>query len=161
MLDVRRGGPADIEPAIAVWRAANEARRGGIPVRAEHESRVRSYAGRPDNFLVVAEDNGMFVGMALGMQGLADDGAGPPIAGLCHIGLVFVAPARWGEGIGRRVVEATLREARAAGYDRAQLWTHADNIRAQRLYAGTGFRLSGRTKDDDEGAPIVHFERAL
>ena len=158
---LRRGGTADIEPALAVWRAANSARRGGRSVPAQHEDRVRGYARKPGAFLLVADDAGEVVGMGLGMQGLADDGAGPPIPGLCHVSMIFVAPDRWGEGIGGRIVDAVLAEARSRGYDRVQLWTHVDNLRAQRLYEGRGFRRSGREADDDLGEGIVHYERAL
>lgn len=123
--------------------------------------RVRGYAGKPDAFMIVADDAGEVVGMAVGMQGLADDGAGPPVAGLCHISMVFVAPGRWGQGIGGLLVAAVLNEARSRSYDRTQLWTHADNARAQHLYEGHGFRRSGREKDDDFGERIVHYERDL
>jgi hypothetical protein len=86
----------DGELPVAVWRAASAARRGGRPVRAEHEERVRSYIRKPDAFLLLAEDAGEVVGMGVGMQGLADDGAGPPVLELCHIAMIFVAPERWG-----------------------------------------------------------------
>ena len=144
MVVVRPGGGPDLDPAVAVWQASNTARRGGLPVPAEHEARVRGHAGKPDAFLLVA-----------------DDGAGPPVPGLCHVSTVFVAPNRWGEGIGGRIVDAVLAEARARGYERAQLWTHADNARAQRLYEGRDFQRSGREKDDDLGERIVHYQRAL
>ncbi len=78
---VRLGGAVDIEPAVSVWRAASSARRGGLPVSAERETRVRSSLQKPDAFLLVADDEGEVVGMALGMQGLADDGTGPPVPG--------------------------------------------------------------------------------
>ena len=81
MTDVRLrrgGGAADLELVLAVWRAALAARRGDRPVQSEQEGRVRRYAGKPNAFLLVAEDAGEVVGMGLGMQGLADDGAGPP-----------------------------------------------------------------------------------
>jgi ribosomal protein S18 acetylase RimI-like enzyme len=152
---------ADGERAVAVWRAASTARRGGRPVRAEHEERVRSYIRKPDAFLLLAEDAGEAVGMGVGMQGLADDGAGPPVPGLCHIAMIFVAPERWGEGIGGRVLGGVLEEARSRGYERAQLWTHADNSHAQRLYERAGFRRTGREKGDDLGEWIVHYERTL
>lgn len=112
-----------------MWLTANTARRGGEPVAAQHELRVRGYADKPDAFLVVADDAGEVTGMALGMQACADDGAGPPVSGLCHIAMVFVAPDRWGEGVGGQLVDAVLAEARDRGYDRAQLWTHVDNGR--------------------------------
>ena len=67
-----------------------------------------------------------------------------------------------GRGVGRRLVDAILAAARAEGYDRAHLWTHADdNDRARRLYAGRGFRRSGVEKDDEGGRRIVRYERRL
>ena len=98
--------------------------------------------------------------MALGTQGLADDGAGPPVEGLCHVSMVFVAPDYWGRGIGGRLVDALLPEARSRGYDRAQLWTQSDNMRARRLYEGRCFVPSGREKYEF-GERIVHYQRAL
>ncbi len=90
---VRRGGPNDLEPALEVWRAAEEARRGG-PAAPHHSGRVRAHIENPTAFLLVADGADGIVGMAVGMQGLADDGAGPPIRDLCHVGAVFVAPNR-------------------------------------------------------------------
>ena len=52
---VRRGVPADFERAVEVWRAANEARRGG-PASPEHDGRVRTYVQNPTAFLFVAPD---------------------------------------------------------------------------------------------------------
>jgi GNAT superfamily N-acetyltransferase len=158
---VRRGGPADFEPAVEVWRAANEARMGGRasppPVQVE---RLHAAMRDPASFLFVADEGGIS-GMAVGMQGLAADGAEPPIQDLCHVGAVFVAPGRWGAGLGGELVGAVLSEARSRGYGRAQLWTHADNRRAQRLYENRGFRCTGREKQDDLGETIVHYERWL
>src|SRR5262245_58823394 len=122
---IRRGEPADVTSAVAVWRAANTARRRGRPVSPEHEARVRGYVSKPDAFLVVADD-GEIVGMALGMQGLADDGAGPPLPGLCHVAMVFVAPDRWGEGIGGSLVDALLGAAlhtATTGFSSGRTWT--------------------------------------
>ncbi len=158
---VRRGEAADLEPALEVWRAAEEARRGGRPASPEHGGRVRGHMQNLTAFLFVADDNEHVCGMAVGMQGLADDGAGPPIEGLCHIGAVFVVPDRWGEGLGGRLVEAVLSEARSRGYGCAQLWTHADNIRGHRLYQSRDFRRTGREKEEDLGETIVHYERGL
>ena len=158
---VRRGGPADFGPAVEVWHAANEARLEGRasppPVQVE---RLHAALRDPASFLFVADAGGIS-GMAVGMQGLADDGAGPPIGDLCHVGAVFVAPDCWGRGLGGRLVDAVLSEARSRGYGRAQLWTHADNARAHRLYGGRGFLRTGREKADDLGETIVHYERVL
>ncbi len=157
---IRRGEAADVGPAVAVWVAASSARREGQPPRPEQEARTRGRVGDPGAFPFVAEDAGGIVGIALGEQALSDDGAGPPVPGLCHVSMVFVAPERWGEGIGGRLVDALLAEARFRGYDGAQLWTHSDNARARRLYEGHGFRPSGSEKEDF-GELIVHYRRAL
>jgi ribosomal protein S18 acetylase RimI-like enzyme len=156
---LRAGQPEDLDAAVAVWLAARAARPGGQPASPQREARIRGQMRKPDAFLVIAEDAGTVVGMALAMQGLANDGAGPPVPGLCFVGMVFVAPDRWGEGIGGRVVDALLAEAWSRGYDRAQLWTHANNERAQRLYESRGFRWTGRELDHELGDRIVQYER--
>jgi ribosomal protein S18 acetylase RimI-like enzyme len=157
---IRRGGAEDIEPVVAVWLAANTVRREGLTPRSEQAARARGHVSNPEAFLLIAEDAEDVVGMVLGVQALSDDGAGAPVRGLCHISMVFVAPDYWGRGIGGRLVDALLPEARSRGYDRAQLWTQSDNARARRLYEGRGFVLSGREKDEF-GERIVHYQRAL
>ena len=159
---LRRGGPADIEPAILVWREANARRKDGQPVSSAHEKRVRSFVRKPDAFLIVADTSGEVIGVALGMQGLARDGVGAPVDGLCHISMIFVAPEYWGEGIGGQLVDTMLEEAHSRGYSKVQLWTQDDNPRAQWLYEGRGFTHTGRQKRDDElGELIMHYTRPL
>lgn len=157
---IRRGGQEDAESAVAVWMAANSARRDGLVPGPEQESRARGNVRNPDAFMLVAEASGNVVGMALGIQGRADEGAGPPVKGLCHISMVFVVPDYWGMGLGGRLLDALLDEARSRGYDRTQLWTHADNPRARRLYEGHCFSTSGREKEEF-GELIVHYQRPL
>ncbi|HVE64157.1 MAG TPA: GNAT family N-acetyltransferase [Mycobacteriales bacterium] len=159
-MSIRPGEPADSDAAVSVWRHSNLARRGGAPMPDIDEERVRGYLDKSDAFLVVAEADGELTGISLGMQGKADDGAGPPVPGLCHVSLVFVHPDHWGRGIGKLLVAGVVEQAGRRGYHRAQLWTHADNTRAQRLYEGSGFVRSGREKADDLGDQIVHYELA-
>jgi hypothetical protein len=90
---IRRGGATDVEPAVAVWAVANAARREGVPPRPEQAERARGHVDDPEAVLFVADDAGEVVGMALGEQALSDDGSGPPVDGLCHVSMVFVAPA--------------------------------------------------------------------
>lgn len=160
-ISVRNGRSEDIEPAIAVYLASNDARRGGEPTPADHVERVGANVHRPDAIFLVATDETDYAGMALAMQSRTDYGAGPPEPGICFISMIFVAPDRWGEGIGRRLVEAVLAEARSQGYASAQLWTHANNSRAQRLYERTGFTLSGLRHENDLGELIVQYQRSL
>ena len=128
----------------------------------EHEDRVRARFDIAGTWLLVAHEDGDLVGITSGMPARADDGAGDVVPGLCHLSLVFVAPDRWGHGIGGRLVDAALDKARSLLYECIQLWTHEDNHRSQALYTGRGFRRQGRTKDDDDrGEPIGLWVRDL
>lgn len=152
--------PSDREALLAVWRAAILARRRGRAVPADVEARVRQNLAAPEAMAVMAREGERVVGMALGLPGRADDGAGETIAGLCHVASVYVLPERWGLGLGRVLLEELLRAARRRGYVRAQLWTQADNGRALALYRRLGFALTGREKvDGDLGDRILHLER--
>ena len=82
-------------------------------------------------------------------------------AEVAFVQMVFVAPERWGKGIGCRLVAAVLGEAKARGFERAQLWAHAEDERARRLYEGRGFGRTGFRKAGDSGEPIVLYERPL
>ena len=48
---IRPGGPADVEPAVAVWVAANRARREGVPPRSEQAA--RGHVDDPEAVLLV------------------------------------------------------------------------------------------------------------
>jgi ribosomal protein S18 acetylase RimI-like enzyme len=160
MVTIRRGTEADHEAAIAVYLAANELRRGAETPQS-HVERVRVSMQRPGAFLFIADDGGVCTGMTLAMQSRSDHGAGPPIPGVCHLGMVFVAPDRWGEGIGHALLGAVLAEAAARDYHLVQLWTHANNTRAQRLYEHRGFTRTGDEHDNDLGELIVQYEIAV
>ena len=49
-------------------------------------------------------------------------------------------------GVGRRLIEATLQAADAAGFSRVELTVNADNERAIRLYLSQGFVEEGRKR---------------
>src|SRR5690242_5865108 len=112
-MTIRPGGATDLGSAAACWRSATIARRDGRPLPPDAEERTRRSLAAADAFVLVAEDDGRIVGLGVGRQGRADDGAGPPVAGLCHVAMMCVAPERWGCGIGRKIVDATLDAARA------------------------------------------------
>jgi len=151
---VRRGRAEDLEPAFALWWRAEGARRHGPPPSVSVE-RVRGYARRTGAFLLVADSAGEVVGMALVMPA-----SSRPLE-VAVVQMVFVAPERWGGGIGGRLVAAALAEARTRGFERAQLWTHADDERVRRLYEGHGFGRSWPRVIGESGEPIVLYERPL
>ncbi len=151
---VRRGYAEDLEPAFALWWRAESARRHGPPPSVSVE-RVRGYARRTGAFLLVADSAGEVVGMALVTP------AGSRPAEVAVVQMVSVVPERWGEGIGGKLVAAALAEARVRGFERAHLWTHADDERVRRLYEGRGFGRTGPRVAGESGEPIVLYERPL
>jgi GNAT superfamily N-acetyltransferase len=106
--------------------------------------------------LLVADSAGEVVGMAL-----VTPASSRPAEVVAVVQMVFVAPERWGEGIGGKLVDAALAEARTRGFERAQLWTHADDERARRLYEGRGFVCTGPRMAGESGGPIVLYELLL
>ena len=61
-------------------------------------------------------------------------------AGVLGIGLL---PEFRGQGIGRRLLSATLDDARRCGLERVELSVYAGNPRARRLYEALGFVVEG------------------
>ena len=67
----------------------------------------------------------------------------------------FVAPERWGEGVGQVLMARALEQLRASGLLEALLWVHADNRRARRFYEAGGWRLDSAEKEQDQfGRPV-------
>jgi RimJ/RimL family protein N-acetyltransferase len=58
-----------------------------------------------------------------------------------------IVPAYRGRGLGLRLVQAVLDEARSAGFVRIELDVHADNARAIALYERIGFVREGVARD--------------
>ena len=159
-LSVRPAAPADHEAAIAVWAAADTARRGS-PSPPEVPAMLRERFARDDVWVLVADDDGAVIGVAQGAPARQDGGAGPVVPGRCHLSMVFVRPDRWGEGIGSRLVDSAVAVAAGLGYDTVQLYTHEDNHRAQRLYVNRGFDRDGDVRDDAWGEPVGRWARRL
>lgn len=77
--------------------------------------------------------------------------------GTAQINELIVDRARRGKGIGTRLVEAALAEARRRGMDEIELSTENDNTRAIEFYRSRGFDeeylLLGRELDAGSPAP--------
>src|SRR4051794_26329315 len=118
---VREAVEGDVGAAVTLWTSSHVARRNGRPLPEAHIALARQRMASPESLLLLAEDGAGggadLIGTILGVQGLDQDGAGPPIPGLMHLSLLSVAPDRWGQHVGRLLVEAVLARAVADGFE--------------------------------------------
>jgi ribosomal protein S18 acetylase RimI-like enzyme len=76
---------------------------------------------------------------------------------------IYISPAYWRRGIGKRLAEEAERILKSRGYEDAVLWVLEDNQQARRFYEAMGFSLDGESKTVDWGAPLkaVRYRKAL
>lgn len=147
---IRLGDAADVDAAASVYERSNLARRHGVwPNRAARVERVTAHLRDPASWFLLANDGPALVGMASAEALRGQGGTGPVIPGVCFLNYLFIAPERWGEGIGGVILDAVLAEAKRRHYSQIHLWTHEDNHRSHRLYRSRGFSPTGRAADGE------------
>lgn len=78
-----------------------------------------------------------------------------PRPGQAKLRLLLLEPAARGLGLGKRLVEACVAFARAAGYDELTLWTQSQLSAARRIYAAVGFELTASSPNDELAPGLV------
>jgi GNAT superfamily N-acetyltransferase len=76
---------------------------------------------------------------------------------------LYVAPASWGRGAGRALIERIERDL-AAGHAEAVLWVLEDNPRARRFYELAGWHLDGGRKRETYlgvSVEVVRYRKPL
>jgi len=89
--------------------------------------------------MVVAERDGDVIGFAF-TRPSADPDATDETGELDGF---YVAPERWGLGVGRALLESAVATLRAAGFRDATLWTAVENHRPRRIYEVAGWGVDG------------------
>jgi ribosomal protein S18 acetylase RimI-like enzyme len=76
----------------------------------------------------------------------------------CYLAELYVAPARRGQGLGRALMEAALREARVRGADTMDIGVDEPDLAARHLYESLGFT----NRAGGAGGPLMYvYERDL
>ena len=79
-----------------------------------------------------------------------------------HLYTIAVDPALQGRGLGKRLLEVCLKEARRRGCDRFSLEVRADNKRAISLYKKAGYEITGRVvKYYEDDCDALQMEKRL
>ena len=155
-------GDADAIARVLVdgWRAGY---RGLVPDEVLARLDIEERAARwreliPDTTVLVAELDGELAGvvsLAIPARELDDAAVG-------EITVLYVAPERWRQGLGRALVDAAGAELRDAGCDVAVLWVFEANERARAFYGALGFEPDGaRRPEAGTGVPEVRLRARL
>jgi GNAT superfamily N-acetyltransferase len=149
---------------VRSWRAGF---RGIVPERIDPErawdangiaARLDARADR-QSVTLVAEVGDRIAGFAV--LGPCRDDDAQATAG--EVWALYVDPDRWRCGIGRRLVETSLRSLAASGYAEATVWTLGASRRNLRFYESLGFRRDGAVQRRRSfGSPLeVRLRREL
>lgn len=84
-----------------------------------------------------------------------DEATDAPLPGTAQLRLLLVEPAARGSGLGARLVRECTRFARAAGYQRLQLWTQSNLTPARAIYAREGYQLVSSEPHHSFGHALV------
>ena len=142
-ITLRAGGAADVPALVSIER---EAFSDAWDARA-FQSLLRAPAVR----LFVLEERGELIGYAV-ITIVADE---------AELANLAVRRDRRGAGLGRRLLDHALAEARAVGAETMFLEVRASNTAARALYASAGFAAVGRRaryyRDPDEDAVVMRW----
>ena len=147
-VELRVAGAADVEAAVAVWQASLGGR--GLRPNATRIAQVTLAISAPDALVVMAHDDGVAVGMALGEPGREQGGAGDLVPDLLHLSMLYVVPGAQRAGLGGALVEGIADAAWARGARRVSCWTPVGDAPIGGLLAACGLERSGRVRGSAE-----------
>lgn len=109
---------------------------------------------------VVAESGDTVLGF-VGFGTTRDEDVDSARVGEVH-GL-YVHPAHWRRGVGRRLLHAAVEGQAADGFETATLWTLADSEASRAFYEAQGWRTDGTVVAwaDWDGVPLVRYRIRL
>ncbi|WP_406120211.1 GNAT family N-acetyltransferase [Streptomyces sp. NBC_00989] len=111
-----------------------------LSAKADAERRRARFAQGDDSVVnLVATRGGELVGWAA----IGPYRDGELRSGEAELYAVYLDPQYVNTGVGRALVQESLRQCAARGHDRVYLWVVRGNARARRFYERAGFRTDG------------------
>jgi ribosomal protein S18 acetylase RimI-like enzyme len=167
-IEVRRVRPEEFEEAGRVTALAyQEFARPGDPDWELYLRRIADIGGRAAHtvVLVAVEDGRVLGSLTLELEdrvgaGRQDEAGEPLRPGEAHVRMLGLDPAARGRGIGRRLMDAALEEARAGGKTVMTLNTTRRMRAAQRMYESMGF-VRGPDLVYDDGFRLLSYSLPL
>jgi GNAT superfamily N-acetyltransferase len=170
MVALRPATRDDLRALTALTRRCDASHRAWagddlpMPPEAAEELEWDLRLARTGAWVRVAEDadgDGAIVGVIAFARAQVSRDDPTPVPDLAHVSALFVDPDHWRRGIARTLLDAAEEAMRAAGYERAQLWT-LEGSPAERLYAALGWARDGRRDVfAPMGLPTVAYVKAL
>ena len=164
---VRPATPSDAE-AIAIvhvdsWRAAY---RGivpdeilaGLSVERRAAGWRETIESAPDDRVWVVERDDRVIGFAATGPARDDDA----VAGSGEVMAIYLDPAAWSTGLGRRLFAAAVEDLGRRGFGPLVLWVLTENARGRRFYEAAGWRADGTSRTlDFGGTPVEEIRYVL
>ncbi|MFB6087587.1 MAG: GNAT family N-acetyltransferase [Haloarculaceae archaeon] len=161
-VEVRPAKPADVRGIRAVARAAWQDAHVAIAGREAVEEFLAAYYDADSFRERIADDEAM---LDVAVDGTADvvgyvfvtRGEGETYS-LAHI---YVDPERWGEGIGRQLLDHVETRVRERGGEHVSLGVMVENERARRFYEAAGYEKTDEFDDERLGVRACTYEKSL
>ncbi|MGH3401003.1 MAG: GNAT family N-acetyltransferase [Streptosporangiaceae bacterium] len=153
-MTIRRAHPADASAVAVVhvrsWQAAFQnlisqdfLDRLDPDQRSERWQQSLAESVWPRCGVLVAEESGHVVGFARFCPSRDDDLDSEAVG---EVAAIYLLPAAWGRGHGRRLMTEALAALGAAGYREAALWVFDANQRARGFYHKGGWAADGAVR---------------
>lgn len=162
-MEIRTMQPGDIDHVSRIyalsWKAAF---RGIVPqtyLDALPENRWSPILAKSPFASLVLLEEGQYVGTS--SFGSARDESMP---GWGEIVSIYLLPEYYGQGYGKKLLNAVISALAQKGYEDVYLWVLADNMRARSFYEKNHFQHNGDTKFTDIGGaqlPEMRYERRI
>jgi ribosomal protein S18 acetylase RimI-like enzyme len=149
-LQVRLADHGDAAAIGRLLHAFNQEFDEPTPGPAALADRMRALLGGGDTLVLLAGDGPDGVAVLRLRAAIWSTGLE------CYLAELYVTPGRRGQGLGRAVMEAAVREARDRGADYMDIGVDEPDHAARRLYESLGFTNRG-----EDGSLMFVYERDL